>query len=247
MTAPGGWESPELLPELGEGQVHLWRIPLEPDPGKIAERACTLSPDEHARANAFRFDRHRSRYILRRGALRILLARYVGMDPASLRFQYSERGKPELERQPAGRRLRFNLSDSEDLALLGVTTDRAIGVDVERVRPIPDMDAIARRHFSAGEILEYTQMDPLAKVDGFYACWTRKEAWIKAIGEGLSRELDGFDVTLSPGVPAKLLRVRGAPDEEGRWSLHDVRPSPGYAGAVAVERAEARVVTLAFE
>lgn len=226
-------------PELAPGEIHLWRIPLSGEAGTgFEEKVRLLSGDERHRMARYRFDVHRRRFALRRGALRIVLGLYLARTPDSIVFEYSSRGKPAVAGGPEEVRPSFNLSDSEDLAILGVTLDGKLGVDVERLRPLRDMEALARRYFSAAEQAEYGGLDPSERMEAFYSCWTRKEAWLKAKGEGLAVDLRSFDVTLSPGRPAKLLDTRDPAEEPGRWSLHAFEPRPGFvAAAAAVPRA----------
>ena len=247
MTDSIAWptSSPGHLPRPGE--VHLWRIPLFPRPEVIEARAGLLTRDETERARRFRFDIHRQRYILRRGALRTLLGAYLGIDPGHVGFGYSARGKPKLVEGPAEGSLEFNLSDSEDWALLGVVLERSIGVDIEHLRPIPEIDTLARDHFSDRECRVFQRLGPDQRLRGFYDCWTRKEAWLKARGEGITAPLDGFDVTLGPEEAPRLLEVRGAPAEAGRWSLSACRPAPGYVGAVALLGLPTLIVQMSFE
>ncbi|HKY32378.1 MAG TPA: 4'-phosphopantetheinyl transferase superfamily protein [Candidatus Polarisedimenticolia bacterium] len=219
-----------------EGEVHLWTIPLAASPEALERAASLLSGDEKARRDRFRFPVHRGRFALRRSALRSLLGGYLGIDPRQVRFAWSEHGKPALA--AAGSRLRFNLSDSEDLAIAGFVLDHAVGVDVERVRPLSDMEAIARRHFSPGEVETLLGAREQDRLDCFFNAWTRKEAWLKARGDGLVGGLDTFDVTLCPGDPPRLLRVQGDPAAPTRWSLSAFSPRRGFTAAVAVERPE---------
>lgn len=230
------------MERIDPGEVHLWRIPLHRDPEGVARAAALISPDEVERMLRFRFDVHRERFALRRAGLRILLARYLDLEPARLSFTCSPRGKPEIS-SPAGETgLRFNLSDSEDLALLGIVPGRRIGVDVEHARPVREMDSIARRHFSPLEYEQYLKAAPDRRTECFYNAWTRKEAWLKARGDGLWAGLSGFDVTLASGSEPRLLEVRGEPGEAERWRMHAFAPAPGYVAAVAVEGPGARFV-----
>ena len=237
------WETPPDVPGLGVGEVHLWRIDASDRPEVLRERLALLSRDEAARMEAYHFERHRARFAMRRGALRSILARYLGADPARLSFSVSEHGKPELERS-GGREpeLRFNLSHSEEVALIGVTRVHDLGVDVEHVRPLSDMDDLARTVFSPAEQAEYGALAHDEKQRGFFNGWTRKEAWLKARGVGLSGRLAGFDVTLAPGQPARLLRVADEPEEQLRWHLEACEPLAGYVAAVAVRDEACRIV-----
>jgi 4'-phosphopantetheinyl transferase len=241
-----GWETPPSDLGLAPAEIHLWRIGLRPSQRDLHQRGALLSEDERARASRFRFDLHRDRFIARRGALRIILARYLRVDPGAIEFSYSPRGKPEVPQPRAAGALRFNLSDSDDLAMLGVTLDDLIGVDVEHTRPLQDMDALARDHFSQRERAEYERLAAPRRASGFYNCWTRKEAWLKARGEGIAADLTGFDVTLIPGRPPRLRSVRDDPEEASRWRLYGFRPLADYTAAVAVRRERSRLRKLEF-
>lgn len=196
-----------------------------------------LSGDELARASSFVFDLHRNRYLAGRLALRTLLGRYLNVAPSDVRFGYSSFGKPELP----GNSLRFNLAHSDDLAVIALTEQDRLGVDVERLRELPDAEGVARSVFSKRELDVFHALPDSSKTEGFFNCWTRKEAFVKAVGQGLSHPLDVFDVTLRPGEEARLLELEGSTTRAGSWSLFDVSPMEGWAGAVAVERSEAEV------
>ena len=240
--AGGGRVTPRLEPadaaqRLSPDEVHVWSADLDRLPE--AELGEALSADERERARRFRFDRDRRRFTTARGLLRRLLGRYLGRDPAGLRFAYGPRGKPSLGE---GHGLRFNVSHSGGLALLAFAWDRELGVDVEEEREVREAADIARRYFSPREEEELRRLREDQRQAAFFRCWTRKEAFIKATGDGLSRPLDAFDVTLRPGEPARLLRVAGEPEAESRFWLEDLRPAPGFAGALAVEGRKAKVV-----
>lgn len=247
MTDANDWprSCPDHLPPPGE--VHLWRIPLFPRAERVEARAALLSREETERAARFRFETHRQRYVLRRGALKRLLGGYLGIEPDRVGFRYSDRGKPELVDSSGQARLEFNLSDSEDWALLGVVLERSIGVDIEQMRPIEEIEALVRDHFSAREHQVFLGLDPGQKLAGFYNGWTRKEAWLKARGEGITAPLDAFDVTLAPDEPPRLLEVRGSPGEAERWSLSACRPADGYVGALAVLGPPIRILQMTYE
>lgn len=230
------------MERIDPGEVHLWRIPLDRNREGVARAAALISPDEVERMLRFRFDVHRERFVLRRAGLRILLARYLDVEPGRLEFICSPRGKPEVRSPDRDPGLRFNLSDSEDLAVVGIVIGRRIGVDVEHARPVREMDSIARRHFSPGEYEDYLKASPSDRRACFYNAWTRKEAWLKARGDGLWAGLSGFDVTLAAGSEPRLLAVRGEPGEAERWRLHAFTPAPDYVAAVAVEEPGVRFV-----
>jgi len=220
---------------LAHDEVHVWRASLRPSPAVLARLEATLSADERARAARFRFDEHRVAFIAGRGVQRGILGRYTGVPPAALAYREGSHGKPELDGAAAGQEIRFNVSNSGDLALYAVTLRREIGVDLERLKPMPDGMDIASRFFSAPENEVFAALAEEARDLAFFRCWTRKEAYIKAVGEGLSMPLDCFDVAFAPGEPARILCTRGNPDEAARWTMLGLEPGPGYVGALAVE------------
>jgi len=224
------------IPEVADvppDEVHVWRIPLEGAGASDLPTARLLSTDERARADRFHAEADGRRYAVGRGALRTILGRYLGLPPERLEFRYGPRGKPALAGEIVSSAPRFNLAHSRDLALLAVTGGREVGVDVEVVRPIPDADRLVARYFSAREGAEYAALSGPEKLGAFFRGWTRKEAYIKATGDGLSMPLNRFDVSLAAGPI--LLRVAGRLEEASRWALQDLEPGPGFAAAVAVE------------
>ena len=217
--------------------VALWYVWLGREPENRRVRA-VLSGDELARASCFAFDLHRNRYLAGRLALRELLGRYLDRAPGHVRLAYNSSGKPELP----GETLRFNVAHSDDLAVIGLTEESRLGVDVERIREIGDIDGLARTVFSPRELDVFHALPDASKTRAFFHCWTRKEAFVQAVGEGLSLPLDVFDVTLRPGEEARLLQLEGSAARAAAWSLFDVSPMEGGVGAVAVESSEAELI-----
>ena len=230
------WTEPPASPSLETGTVHVWRIALDQENERLERFRRTLEAGELDRAGRFHFDKHRRHFIVARGFLRSVVARYLGSQPETLRFEYGAYGKPALE---SGHTLRFNLSHSNEVALLAVTLDAELGVDVEHIRADFASEDIARRYFSRVEVEAFNALPPEERVAAFFRCWTRKEAYIKAIGKGLSQALDAFDVTLAPDMAPALLRAED--DDPARWLLTDVDVGGGYAGALVVERPVAEV------
>ena len=235
INPSAAWQLPGTDLILAPGEVHVWRAALPVPAAARARFERSLSPDEQARASRFHFPRDQERFIATRGMLRAILGRYASVEPGELRFDYSSFGKPSLAQALGGHELRFNLSHSGGLALLGLTRARAIGIDVERFRPDLSTDKIARSFFSPREVADLLALPADARQAAFFACWTRKEAFVKARGEGLSFPLDQFDVSLAPGEPAALLGTRGDPLEASRWTLLELDVGSGYAAALAVE------------
>lgn len=234
LNTDGMCNPPPIELTLSKSDVHVWRANLDQPPELIQQLAQILSADEVRRAERFYFEQDKERFIVGRGLLRTILSRYLGMAANQLQFCYSTRGKPDLVEHLGGGRLRFNLSHSQALVLYAVTRDRAIGIDVEYIRPIAEADQIVKSFFSDYEKTVYHNLPPYQKQVAFFNCWTRKEAFIKAIGEGLALPLDQFDVSLTPGEPARLLRIKG--DEASKhWSIKELTIDKNYASALAVE------------
>lgn len=179
--------------------------------------------------------------------LRAILSRYVGRPAKQLRFEYSRYGKPALAAEPGQAEVHFNLSHSHGLALVAVTHRQAVGVDLEYIRPMDDYDDVARSTFSANEYAAIRALPAAQRLEAFYACWTRKEAYIKALGEGLSHPLKQFDVSVAPDAPAALLSAGGDPQEAARWSLWALSPGPGYVAALAIAGRGWQLGTWQFE
>ena len=224
-------------------EVHVWWVGLLRPESEVEDLLSLLTADERERAARFRFAEHRDRFIVARGTLRRVLGHYTGVAPESVRFEYGANGEPSLP----GSEIRFNLSHSGDLAMIGVTRSREIGVDVERMRQSDDLLDIAERYFAPGEREALRGLPEEGRHGGFFRCWTRKEAYLKALGAGLSLDLQGFVVSLAPGEPAALLESEHGAAEVARWSLMAFEPHPDYAAAVAVEGASGEVRELREE
>ncbi len=229
------WSAPPRNWELRRNTVHVWRTATEVSASRLAPLYELLAPDEHARAARFLYEEDRRRYTVARGVLRSILARYLEVEPAAIEFRYGAHGKPLLAETPGGRDVRFNLSHSYGWALHAFAVGREVGVDVERIRPDTDIMGIARHSFSPAEVEALTGLSEGQRRNAFFNCWTRKEAFIKAHGEGIALGLSSFDVTLRPGEPAALLRFEGDPGEALRWSMRALDAGEGYKAALAVE------------
>lgn len=225
------WRVPSRHPLLAACEVHVWLASVAAHLPRERELLTLLAPEERARADRFHFEADRSRYIVAHGLLRTLLARYAASSPAALAFAGGSFGKPRLSEPVHGHALEFNLSHSSDLVLIGASWDRAVGVDVERWSEEIEIDQLAEHSFSSAERAELRALEPTQRLAGFFACWTRKEAYIKATGTGVAFGLDHFDVSLTPGAPARLIADRLAPGEQ-QWTMRDLMPMPGYSGAV---------------
>lgn len=229
------WTIPPEQLSLTSDEAHIWRAHLREAEARVPVFLKIIAPDERSRAEKFHFQKDRERFIIARGILREIIGRYLQQPPARLRFDYSEYGKPALAGSEDAESFRFNISHSHELALYAFTRDREIGLDVERIDEDVACEQIAERFFSEREVLMLRALPVYQRREAFFNCWTRKEAYIKARGEGLSLPLDRFDVSLAPGEPAALLSVRDGSEESRRWSLQELKPEARYAAAVAVE------------
>ena len=235
LTPDTPWSSPPKKLILGHDEVHVWRAALNTKESSIQSLRRTLSADERARAERFHFQKDRDQFTVARGVLRVILGRYLGVEPSQLRFSYSLYGKPSLASESCAGDLCFNVSHARGLALYAVTRGRDIGIDVERVRADLADEQVAEQFFSLREVAELRTFSGSVRSLAFFNCWTRKEAYIKARGEGLSLPLDQFDVSLAPGGPAILLSTAGNPQEAFRWSLRELTPGAGYVAALVAE------------
>ena len=217
---------------LEEDEVHVWIVRLDLVSGVTDQLQQTLDTDEASRASRFHFEKDRSHFIAARGRLRTILGKYLNLDPKTLRFGYGRQGKPFLFDNPD---LRFNLSHSAGMALIAVTLNREIGIDLERIRPEFASETIAEKFFSAQETASLRALPAEVQPEAFFNCWTRKEAYLKARSDGLSFPLDQFSVSLIPGEPAALLSFVSESDEITRWSVIHLNPGSGYVGALLVE------------
>ncbi len=220
---------------LEENEIHIWHATLDLQPSGIQDLQRTLTLDENSRASRFRLHRDRNRFIVARGLLRLILACYLHENPAHLRFCYGPHGKPALDTKPAGDTLNFNLSHSDGVALYAVTRGRELGVDLERIRPDRADENAAEQFFSPMEMGALRALSPNARPEAFFACWTRKEAYIKARGGGFTIPLRQFSVSISGKEPVVLLDNDGNRSEISRWSLLALDLGPGWAAALAAE------------
>ena len=224
-----------LTPSLVEHVTHVWWLNLDDTFFDEREWTGLLSADEVQRARRFRFPRDGRRFAAGRTTLRMLLAGYLEDEPANLFFHYSDHGKPSLTGAHESTRLRFNLSHSGNLAIFAFVLDRNVGVDIERVRTDIEVDAVAHRFFSSCERLALASLPVSEKYLGFFNCWTRKEAFVKAVGQGLSLPLENFDVSLTPGEPARLLATRPDAREAERWTMIAPEIQPEHVAAIVLE------------
>ena len=223
--------------QLERGEVQVWFARLDRTPERLARMRTVLDADEAARAARFLMEVHRNRFVAARAMLRDLLAGYLAHPPAEIRFAYNEWGKPALASDFAAADVRFNLSHSQDLAVYAFALGREVGVDLELIRGDLARERLAENFFSPAEVAALRALPPGEQERGFFNCWTRKEAYVKARGQGLSIELKSFDVSLAPGAEARFLR--GA--ECRGWSLKSLDAGAGWAAALVTEGTPARI------
>ena len=228
-------------PVLEDRDVHLWVAPLDQPPERVSALLRLLSPDERDRADRRRSAQHRRQFIVARGLLRELLGAYAGQAPDRLQISSSGRqGKPVLSGDTGATPLHFNLSHAGAHVLIGVARQE-LGVDLEAVEAKRDFLELADRFFAPAESAAVRSLPESERGEAFYNAWTRKEAYVKALGTGLAEPLDGFEVTVGPGEPARLLRISGGDGNAAAWSLYDLRPLAGLVGALALRGRDCRV------
>jgi 4'-phosphopantetheinyl transferase len=229
------WEIPSRHVQLHEQEVHVWRTSLAVPESTREDLQQILAKEEISKAAQFHFEKDRNHWMVARGILKILLGLYVNTAPDQLKFRSNAYGKPFLAFPDTSARLQFNVSHSQDLALYAFTYDRQVGIDVEYKCAGLDYEALARVSFSPNEQALLHSLPREQKQEAFFNCWTRKEAYIKAKGTGFSIPTDQFDVSFLPGEPAAFLQHYEDWQETTRWSLRELDPGTGYAGALAVE------------
>jgi len=229
------WEPPPVYANLLHDDVHVWCAWLDQSISNLEWLTHTLSMDELLRADRFRFEQDRQRYIIGRGLLRTILGYYLGIEPGRLHFCYGMYGKPALAEMSGTSTLRFSLAHAHGLALYAVSRDRELGVDLELIRHIADTEQIVNRYFSEREKAVFRALTADKKQEAFFTYWTCKEAYLKASGEGLTRPLNQIDVSLVPGEPPGLVSIDGDVKEVSRWTLQELRPAPGFVAALVVE------------
>jgi len=235
-SSPVLWHPAPDEPVLPGAGVHIWRVRLDLPPGAVERLRKVLAEEEELRAERFQFPEHRRHFIVARGALRVLLGRYLRQPPEKIRFAYNRYGKPSLESDGA---LSFNLSHSGEMALYAFARRGEIGIDVEWMgRRVHDRDQIAERFFSPREAQTLRVLPAPERQAGFFRCWTRKEAYVKARGQGLSIPLDRFEVTLAPEEEPRLLANHDEPGDAARWTLYSFVPEKDYVAALVAEGAD---------
>jgi 4'-phosphopantetheinyl transferase len=227
------WPLPPPEVGLAGGHAHLWCATMRAFREQIPLLSALLSAAERQRAERFHFSEDRDHYIIRRGILRILLGRYLNTRPAAIEFRYGRWGKPAMN--GAAPDLHFNDSHSADLALYGVTMVCPLGADLEQIRPLPEFEDLASRYFSPRETALIRALAPEHRMEAFYNVWTRKEAFLKATGEGIGENLAEVEVSPAPGQEPAIFRVPGMTPGPDGWKLRSFSPAPGFRGAVAFQ------------
>jgi 4'-phosphopantetheinyl transferase len=233
------WNRPAAEPAWPHDEVHIWRSTVDWTPESLDRLRQVLSPDERARVDRFIFEKDQRSHLVSRGWLRVLLGRYLDVPADQVVFEYGAYGKPRLagrtQPSPHHAPLQFNVSHSGEFVLIAVSAGRALGVDVERIRPDTEAVALAERYFSTHERAALAGLASGLQHDAFFNGWSRKEAFIKACGTGLAMPLDSFDVSLAPGETARLIATRPDADEARRWTMRAFDVADGYKAALAVE------------
>ena len=224
------WSPVLKHPDLKVGEIHVWRAHLNCDEPIVHRLSATLASDEVTRASRFVFQPDRNDFVVTRGALRVLLAKYLKCSPKEIHFNCNPRGKPFLILNDWDRKVQFSISHSHGMALLAFAVELRLGVDVELVLPDFACDDLAPRYFSQEEVLELRALPSSLRTEGFFRCWTRKEAYIKARGEGLQIPLQSFRVSVSPKLAPRL-----DSNDSSMWKLVSLNPGPGYVGALVGE------------
>lgn len=232
------WPAPRAILPLEPATVHLWRAELDRDDDEVAQLRTLLTAEERLRAAAHRTERLRRHAVVSRGVLRCVLARYLAVEPEAVQLRYAAYGKPYLAGEPWLPTLRFNLSHSGEIALVAVTGEREIGIDVESLGRNLDYERIIARFLSPREQWMLRTLPPTLRRHAFFTCWVRKEAYAKATGLGLSLPFAQFTVSVRPGEPTALLTAEEGLDDLSRWRLHDVPVGDGYVAALATEGQE---------
>jgi 4'-phosphopantetheinyl transferase len=225
------WVRADRHPGLTDGELHVWLVELDRPGDELSALADLLSADERERAGRFHFERDKQHFTAGRGILRTVLGRYLSLAPTEFAFAYGLRGKPGLP----GTALHFNLAHSGGLAVIAVARGSAVGIDVEQIRVVPSWDSVMNSFFSAAEREAIQSIPSVDRLFAFFTCWTRKEAYLKATGDGIGVPLDRFEVSVIPGSQPRLLHVKDAPEEASRWHFHALPLATDYIGVAAHE------------
>ena len=224
------WKTPPSILKIDDSKIDIWSVSIEQHVNKLPDYWELLSSFEKEKANRFRFEKDKNCYVIARGLLRILLSRYLNLKSQKINFRYAEKGKPYLQ-HPSN--IKFNLSHSKNCIVLAFTKNIEIGIDVEYTKNNLEILQVADSFFSKQEIKELKSLQPIYRLSAFYNCWTRKEAFIKATGDGLSFPLNQFTVSLESSKSAEIKEILWDNKEKDLWSLETFTPQKDYIGAVA--------------
>jgi len=222
--------------KLTLNEIHIWSTFLDQPQHEVHALEKILSREEKIRAKNFHFERHRTRFIVGRGFLRTILGRYLGVKPGRLQLLHGKNGKPALAGTYADAGVSFNLSHSKGQALYAIILGWEIGVDIEYIHDFSEMESIADKILSASEKIAFRELPKQKKIKAFFKWWTRKEAFLKALGTGLAQSMDMIDISIFYGEETVGEKIEVSPDEISKWSIHDIEPVPGFAAAFAVEQ-----------
>ncbi len=238
MNNKFGFENIPQDMTLIKDNIDVWCVSIDVDESVLYSLMRTLSEEEREKARRMKIEKPRKYYMASRGLLRQILAAYVKQAPELLEFEYGPNGKPTLSEKFDNSGIKFNVSHSHGLALCCVTREREIGADIEKMRDDVEITDISKRFFSSREHEELIKLPVDDQKRGFYNCWTRKEAYLKATGQGLTFPLSQFDMSLTPGEPAVMIAHQSDPGQVSMWSIVDLDVGPDYAAAIAVEGKE---------
>ena len=226
---------------FGPKEIRVWFAFLDRSVSVIRRLEKTLSEDERARAGRFHFRKDKERFVAGRGILRTILGRFFGVCPSQLQFRFGENGKPAVVETYGRDAIGFNVSHSEGLGAFAFTIGREIGVDIEYIRKFTEMDQMAHYLFSPSEIGLFQKLSERNKVNAFFRCWTRKEAFLKAIGKGLSWGLEQVEVSFAADEPARLRKIQGDERAASRWSIMELSPPVNFSASLAVEDRDVQI------
>jgi 4'-phosphopantetheinyl transferase len=229
------WGPSPLWPSLQAEDVHVWLANLNQPDSVVGRLFSTLNKDERHQAGRFHFNGHRVHYIASHGILREILGRYLRIPPQGIRFSFGVKGKPSIDADNSDETVHFNMAHSGSYAFYAISRRPKTGADIEKVREIIDRDQIVSRNFSMLEVDAYQNLPYELQEEAFFNGWTRKEAYIKAIGDGLHKPLEQFSVTITPGEPARLVNIVGDPESAPQWTLQGFNELSGYVAAIAVK------------
>ena len=230
-----GWHQPPPHMTLASQEIHVWKVPLRPPEIWLKKLKNLLNGEERERAERYKAPARQEAFVTTRGMLRYILGWYLDTKPEHLKFDMGSHGKPYLVEPPTSPGISFNLAHSADLALLAITHDRQVGIDIEHHRQILDYAGMVKRICSPAEQSFLMKIPHESQLTAFLSCWTRKEAYTKAIGKGITFPLNTITVSLTRELPVKLLHVEGHADEPSRWTMCELFPGAGYSAALVGE------------